>query len=168
MRSLLVHSRQFSCSTQVNSNRRAKGNTYCMLLRLYPWYCSLTAIAIKAGENTYMPTAQKVSQQASKRDLRENLPFVRFFAPFHVATIHKRTNAHSSDIVLLRLVRSLRVFRIIRLATYIPGFDKILAACTYPSRVLASVFVLLSLGVYIFANVGVALFSSAELQVASM
>lgn len=71
------------------------------------------------------------------------------------------------DIVLLRLVRALRVFRVIRLATLIPGFDKILAACTYPARILASVFVLLALGVYVFANIGVALFSSADLEVYS-
>lgn len=71
----------------------------------------------------------------------------------------------SGDIAILRLVRSLRVVRIIRLATHIPGFDQILAACTYPAHVLANVFVLLAIGVYVFANVGVALFSDVVIQV---
>ena len=59
----------------------------------------------------------------------------------------------------------MRVFRIIRLATHIPGFDQILAACTYPARVLVNVFVLLAIGVYVFANVGVAFFSDAVIEV---
>lgn len=67
--------------------------------------------------------------------------------------------------VILTLIRSLRVVRVIRLATHIPGFDQILAACTYPARVLLSVFVLLAIGVYVFANLGVALFSDIELEV---
>ena len=73
------------------------------------------------------------------------------------------TNRH--DIVVLTLVRSLRVVRVIRLATHIPGFDQILAACTYPARVLLNVFVLLAIGVYVFANIGVALFSDVEIEV---
>lgn len=71
----------------------------------------------------------------------------------------------SHDIVILTLVRSLRVVRVIRLATHIPGFDQILAACTYPARVLLNVFVLLGIGVYVFANIGVALFSDVEIEV---
>ncbi|CAM9140740.1 unnamed protein product, partial [Hapterophycus canaliculatus] len=68
------------------------------------------------------------------------------------------------DFVVLTLVRSLRVFRVIRLATHIPGFDQILAACIYPARVLFSVFLLLAIGVYVFANIGVALFSDVEIE----
>lgn len=71
----------------------------------------------------------------------------------------------SHDIAILRLVRSLRVVRVIRLVTNIPGFDRILEACVYPARILGSVFILLAIGVYMFANLGVALFSSAELEV---
>lgn len=67
--------------------------------------------------------------------------------------------------VVLTLVRSLRVVRVIRLATHIPGFDQILAACIYPARVLLNVFVLLAIGVYVFANIGVALFSDVEIEV---
>lgn len=67
--------------------------------------------------------------------------------------------------MVLTLVRSLRVVRVIRLATHIPGFDQILAACTYPARVLFSVFLLLAIGVYVFANIGVALFSDVEIEV---
>lgn len=70
-----------------------------------------------------------------------------------------------SDIIVLRLVRSLRVVRVIRLATHIPGFDQILASCTYPARILINVFVLLAIGLYMFANLGVALFASVELEV---
>lgn len=69
------------------------------------------------------------------------------------------------DFVILTLVRSLRVVRVIRLATHIPGFDQILAACTYPARVLFSVFLLLAIGVYVFANIGVALFSDVVIEV---
>ncbi|CAN0102719.1 unnamed protein product [Ectocarpus sp. 12 AP-2014] len=72
------------------------------------------------------------------------------------------------DIVILTLVRSLRVVRVIRLATHIPGFDQILAACTYPARVLLNVFVLLGIGVYVFANIGVALFSDVEMEKTTM
>ncbi|CBJ31134.1 conserved unknown protein [Ectocarpus siliculosus] len=72
------------------------------------------------------------------------------------------------DIVVLTLVRSLRVVRVIRLATHIPGFDQILAACTYPARVLLNVFVLLGIGVYVFANIGVALFSDVEIEKTTM
>ncbi|CAM9490330.1 unnamed protein product [Ectocarpus fasciculatus] len=72
------------------------------------------------------------------------------------------------DIVILTLVRSLRVVRVIRLATHIPGFDQILAACTYPARVLLNVFVLLGIGVYVFANIGVALFSDVEIEKTTM
>lgn len=74
-------------------------------------------------------------------------------------------NKHRHDIVVLTLVRSLRVVRVIRLATHIRGFDQVLAACTYPARVLLNVFVLLAIGVYVFANIGVALFSDVELEV---
>lgn len=73
------------------------------------------------------------------------------------------TNRH--DIIVLKLVRSLRVVRVIRLATHIPGFDQILAACTYPGRVLLNVSGLLAIGVYVFANIGVALFSDVEIEV---
>ncbi|CAM9416805.1 unnamed protein product, partial [Scytosiphon promiscuus] len=72
------------------------------------------------------------------------------------------------DFVVLTLVRSLRVVRVIRLATHIPGFDQILAACTYPARVLLNVFLLLAIGVYVFANIGVALFSEVEIEKTTM
>lgn len=85
----------------------------------------------------------------------------RAFPRPHVSCV--QTN--SQDIVFFTLVRSLRVVRIIRLATHIPGFDQILAACTYPARVLLNVFVLLFIGVYVFANIGVALFSDIEIEV---
>ncbi|CAM9335645.1 unnamed protein product, partial [Sphacelaria rigidula] len=95
---------------------------------------------------------------------RQTFDFVVTVASLADVFFTRSHTCSGGDIVLLRLVRSLRVFRIIRLATYIPGFNQILAACTYPSRILASVFVLLSLGAYIFANIGVALFASAEEQ----
>lgn len=40
-----------------------------------------------------------------------------------------------------------------------------MASCIYPARVLLNVFVLLAIGVYVFANIGFALFSDVVIEV---
>lgn len=67
--------------------------------------------------------------------------------------------------IVLRLVRSLRIVRVIRLAMHIPVSDRFLTACTYPARVICNAFLLLAIALYIFANIGVALFPSVEFEV---
>ncbi|CAM9466124.1 unnamed protein product, partial [Phaeothamnion confervicola] len=68
------------------------------------------------------------------------------------------------DIAALRLVRSFRVFRIMRLAAFLPGFGQVWMAATYPIHTLVNVFLVLSIDIFIFANAGVALFSDANLS----
>lgn len=62
------------------------------------------------------------------------------------------------DTALLRLLRSLRVWRILRLASFMPGFHQILIACVYPLSTLANVGFMMFISIFIFASIGVALF----------
>mmetsp|Transcript_3663 Transcript_3663/g.8606 ORF Transcript_3663/g.8606 Transcript_3663/m.8606 type:complete len:961 (+) Transcript_3663:816-3698(+) len=66
------------------------------------------------------------------------------------------------DSAFLRFVRSMRVFRLMRLVSVIPGCRDILLSCNYAAPKLANIAGLLLILVFFFANVGCTLFRDLE------
>jgi hypothetical protein len=66
------------------------------------------------------------------------------------------------DSAAIKLIRSLRVFRILRLVLYLPNIDIIVESIAYPLPALCRVFLLLSIGLFMFASLGIALFDGVE------
>ena len=71
-----------------------------------------------------------------------------------------------SDSPALRLLRSLRVVRLMRLVRRFPSLDRLVLAVTHPIVLIVNICIVLTIMLYIYAGVGVALFGGATSRAA--